>query len=198
MVAEERGNPRAASKDREDAAPGDEQAAEGSSRKGALRRILDFFDSTTKVLLAVGGLVAAAAALWAGVIHFVPSGSGQGDQTTNSSFVVRPESCGALTFGADGNARPVTCPDGRPNLAAVRYFDQSHLSVLSLGAYASPGNVTLAICRDIMSGDTTFPIEASAVQLATAEQDWHFGLNLSQEIPQLAPDCRSILATPGS
>ena len=39
---------------------------------GALRRILSFFDSTTKVLLAVGGLVAAATGLWAALSHIDP------------------------------------------------------------------------------------------------------------------------------
>lgn len=34
----------------------DTQAASASSRKGPLRRITDFFDNTTKVLLAIGGL----------------------------------------------------------------------------------------------------------------------------------------------
>ena len=169
-------------------APKEQQSEKRSSRKGFLRRVADFFDSATKILLAVGGLVAAVTALWAGIVHFVSSGH-EGIGGTPSAavrFVVQPESCGALSFGADGNAGPVTCPDGRPNLAAVNYFSQLRLKVLRLGPNANPNDVELAICQDIDTRDTTFPIEASAVSLATALQDWHFGINIGQEIPDLA------------
>ncbi len=190
-MTQERSGPDPASENR--------QAARESSHGGSLRRVIDFFDSTTKVLFAIGGLIAAATALWAGLTHFVSSGlstSGRA-QSATASFVVQPESCGALSFGADGNAGPVTCPDGRPNLAAVRYFGQLYLKVLSLGANASPSDVEFAICKDLATG-STFPIEGSAVQLATAEQNWHFGINPAQDIPGIAPDCRNIITSHGS
>ncbi len=41
-------------------------------RPTVIARVISFFDSTTKLLLAVGGLIAAAAALWAGITHFSP------------------------------------------------------------------------------------------------------------------------------
>ena len=100
------------------------------------------------------------------------------------------EDCGALSYGADGNAGPVTCPDGRPNAAADRYFRgiQPTLAVLRLGPEASPTDVTDAICTDLRSGHTTNPIEQSAYDLALAEQDWHFGADPSAVI--LGGGCR--------
>ena len=68
--------------------------------------MLNFFDSTTKVLLAAGGLIAAAVALWATISHLVvpppkpkPTGSGSAVPT---QFIVAPESCGALILAQMG------------------------------------------------------------------------------------------------
>ena len=124
-------------------------------------------------------------------------GNGNGAPSATPPFVVQPESCGALRFGADGNAGPVTCPDGRPNTAAVSYLTPMRLDVLRLGPDASPNDVEIAICRDVATGRTTFPIEASAVELATAEQNWHFGISLT-DIPTIASDCKNILPGSGS
>lgn len=174
---------------------GHETVAEKPTHKSPLERVLGSFDSVTKVLLAIGGLIAAVAALWAGLGKFDSSGGSSVKAQSVSSFVVQPESCGALSFGADGNVGPVTCPDGRPNQAAVSYFSGLHLKVLNLGADASPGDVEFAICQDMAAGGTTFPIEASAVELATAEQDWHFGINPAQDISGITADCKEIMAS---
>jgi hypothetical protein len=104
------------------------------------------------------------------------------DASGQANWVVAPESCGALSFGADGNAGPVTCPDGRPNLAAERYYRPLGLAVLNLGAIASPQDVESAICADLTTKPTTNPIEESAYQLALAEQNWHFGADPSSVI----------------
>jgi len=171
--------------------PGDSRT-EAQPHPAWLKRVLNFFDSTTKVLWAAGGLIAAAVALWATISHLVvpppkpkPTGSGSAAPT---QFIVAPESCGALIFGADGAAGPVTCPDGRPNIAADRYYRHLHLRVLDLGSSASPGQVFTAICADQAAGNTTFVIERDAVELAEAEQDWHFGVNPVDEIgPVMCP-----------
>jgi len=44
-------------------------------QRGQLGRAIAFFDSTAKVLVAVGGLIAAAAAIWAGIAHFTSAGA---------------------------------------------------------------------------------------------------------------------------
>lgn len=164
-------------------------APKKSSHKGWLGRVTDFFDSTTKVLLAIGGLIAAATALWAGLANIISSGSAASrNQQAATPLVVQPESCGALSYGADGNAGPVTCPDGRPNILAVRYFSPMHFKVLSLGADAGPGDVEYAICQDMTEGHSTLPIEASVVKLATAEQNWHFGIDPAQELSNMVAE----------
>lgn len=83
----------------------------------------------------------------------------------------------------------MTCPDGRPNLAADRYYRQMHLRVLTLGPDATPGQVDDAVCADLATGKSTFPLEARAVELADAEQAWHFGINPVSDVgPGLCPE----------
>lgn len=72
----------------------------------------------------------------------------QTPSSNGAAFVVAPESCEALTYGADGKAGPATCPDGRPNMAAVKYDAAMNSQVLTLGANASLGQVETAICAD--------------------------------------------------
>ena len=106
--------------------------------------------------------------------------------------VVAPESCGALLFRADGAADPVTCPDGRPNLAADRYYRQMRLRVLALGPAATPMQVGAAICADLATGKTTFPIETRAVELASTEEAWHFGIDPASDVgPDRCPRPRA-------
>jgi hypothetical protein len=147
-------------------------------------------------LLAIGGLFAACGALWAALTHLVPTGHNNGGPRHHAvQYVVKPESCGALSFGADGTAGPIKCPDGRPNLAADHYYRTLHLRVLTLGAQATPTDVYVAICEDFLAGHTTVPIEEDSTQLATAEQNWHFGINPAQNITDLTPNsCRKTVS----
>jgi hypothetical protein len=157
-------------------------------RPGIFRRTLSFFDSTTKALLAIGGLIAAATALWATLSHITSS-----RPTTPPSaaptlgvpdFVIQPESCGALNYGVDGTAGPLLCPDGRPNLAADHWYRGYHLRVLELGPDASPGDVIDAICADFSNPHTrtSNPIESDAASLAQTEEQWHFPITFSDGI----------------
>jgi len=52
----------------------DHDAARESSRPRAIKRITDFFETSSRFVFAIGGLVTAAALLWAGINHFVPTG----------------------------------------------------------------------------------------------------------------------------
>jgi hypothetical protein len=97
-----------------------------------------------------------------------------------AQYVVAPESCGALSYGADGNVSPPTCPDGRPNLAADKYLRGMHLRVMALGANADPGQVLAAMCKDM--AQSTIPIETTAYQVAAAEQRWSFGIDPADEL----------------
>jgi hypothetical protein len=96
------------------------------------------------------------------------------------SWVVAPERCGAVAFGADGNVSPATYPDGRPNLAADVYLRAQHLRVMSLGTDASPDQVLHAMCLDMAR--STIPIETTAYDVAQAEQRWSFGVCPADEL----------------
>src|SRR5271166_1319544 len=63
----------ASSADPHHAAQQDGSALQG--RRGQVARVIAFFDSTTKVLVALGGLIAAGAAIWAGIANFTPHGA---------------------------------------------------------------------------------------------------------------------------
>jgi hypothetical protein len=102
--------------------------------------------------------------------------------TAGPQWVVTPESCGALNYGADGSAGPITCPDGRPNAAAVTYYEKGGFKLLGLGANASPVDVTNAICADLRGNVTTNVIEQEVYNLMAAGMDWHFGLDPSSVI----------------
>jgi hypothetical protein len=112
-------------------------------------------------------------------------------------YVVVPESCGALEYAVDGTVGPTTCPDGRPNMAADRYYRMRNLRVLSLGPNASPIDVDNAICADMADRATSIPIEGLAVQLAEAEQAWHFAIDPAQDIMGVVSGCSSPNASSG-
>jgi hypothetical protein len=94
------------------------------------------------------------------------------------SPVVQPESCGPVLAGVDGTGGPITCRDGRPSLAADRYFRQWHFKVLSLGPHATLSEVEAAMCYDIKHGPGGVPMDADAAQLAGAEQAWPYAPSL--------------------
>lgn len=97
---------------------------------------------------------------------------------TAISATVQPESCGTLVTGVDGSGAPITCRDGRPSLAADRYFRQWHFTVLSLGPDASLKQVEAAMCYDVKHGAADVPMAADAALLARAEQGWPYSPNL--------------------
>jgi hypothetical protein len=133
-------------------------------------------------LAVVLGAVAAAGALMVIVIMNSPKSSDDHRTAGSVQYVIQPESCGALQYGANGNAGPVLCPDGRPNLLLDRWYRKIPLKVLGLGPNASPIDVKNAICADFSSGRTTIPIESGAAKLAEVEQQWHFGITFSNGV----------------
>jgi hypothetical protein len=135
-------------------------------------------------------IVAGVLGLWAGL--FAHS---DGSHPAASQSVVQPEWCG-LTKAADGNAGPVTCPDGSVNLAAVQYFNRMNLRVLKLGPKASSADITAAICQDVTARHTTIPVELSAVELVAAGERWHYAMPSSKDMLGIVAHCRSSKASP--
>jgi hypothetical protein len=61
-----------------------------------------------------------------------------------------------LSIGADGNAGPTTCSDGRISSLAWNYFAKSDPLVLAVGPDATPGEITIAMCADLANGTVLF------------------------------------------
>jgi hypothetical protein len=82
-----------------------------------------------------------------------------------------------LTFGADGNVGPITCPDGDLNVLAWQQMAASNPLVMSLGPYATPSQVEEALCADLRT--STIPIETSAYKISALYYSWSFGIDPS-------------------
>jgi WD40 repeat protein len=110
-----------------------DQCAPSSNRTGnivtraPILRIMGFFDSTTKVLLAVGGLIAASAALWATLAPLAFSGSGR--------FTTPPASLSPTVVLAS--------PSGSAVSAAAFSPDGQILATCCGSAAAAGGNSTI-------------------------------------------------------
>ena len=85
-----------------------------------------------------------------------------------------------LSYGADGNAGPVTCPNGDVNVLAWKYFAPDKPKVMALGPYASPLQVLSAMCADMPH--STYPIEGSIEKISAAYYGWQFGIDMAQAL----------------
>jgi hypothetical protein len=86
--------------------------------------------------------------------------------------VTRPP-CPRLTFGADGNAGPLTCTIDSP--AALHYFARWVDPLLKLGPDATPEQVANQLQR--VAKQSSGPITCSVYALAQRAEDWHFAVN---------------------
>jgi hypothetical protein len=98
---------------------------------------------------------------------------------------VKDECTEQLVFGADGNVRPLTCPDGGVNTAAWKQLAVPGSELLALGLYATPSQVYEATCHDFEKVYKTKPITESAEEIAQAYYQWQFGVNPLSEFEQL-------------
>jgi hypothetical protein len=83
-----------------------------------------------------------------------------------------------LTFGADGSVGPVSCANGDLNLLAWQEIAKGNPLVMTLGPYATPGQVEEALCSDL--SNSTIPIASSAYQIAALYYGWSFAVDPSQ------------------
>ena len=98
---------------------------------------------------------------------------------------VKDECTEQLVYGADGNVSPLTCPNGGVNTAAWKQLAVSGTELLGLGLYATPTQVSQAICHDFDTIYKTKPITESAEEIAQAYYQWQFGVNPLLEFEQL-------------
>jgi hypothetical protein len=77
-----------------------------------------------------------------------------------------------LNLAEDGNAGPLTCPDGGVNVGAWDYYAGSKPLLMELSRNATSKQVDSAICTP---ESLTAPMKDSTFQLAEAYYGWHFG-----------------------
>jgi hypothetical protein len=85
-----------------------------------------------------------------------------------------------LLFGADGSVGPITCANGDLNALAWQEIAKGNPLVMTLGPYATPGQVTEAMCADMRN--STIPIETSAYKISALYYGWQFGVDPSQTL----------------
>jgi hypothetical protein len=69
-----------------------------------------------------------------------------------------------LSYGADGNAGPITCSNGDLNVLAWMYLAKGNPLVMALGPDATPSQVEEALCADVRT--STNVIETSAYRIS--------------------------------
>jgi len=84
-----------------------------------------------------------------------------------------------LTYGADGNAGPITCSNGAVNVLAWNYYVPMNAGLFTAGPNASPSQIESMECNGFKSRTEswTIPIGQSIYGLAQAYYGWSFGIN---------------------
>jgi hypothetical protein len=85
---------------------------------------------------------------------------------------VSRECANGLYLDEDGNAGPLTCPDGGVNVGAWDYFARSKPLLMELSRHATSQQVASAICSP---ESLTGPMKDSTFQLAETYYGWTFG-----------------------
>jgi hypothetical protein len=96
--------------------------------------------------------------------------------TYHSRRAIITSECPPLWGATDGTAGPLFCNDGRPNPAAIRYFQPLGLGTLdALGRTAKLRAVEKALCSAERQG--SIPIASQEYDLAAKIQGWDFDLS---------------------
>jgi hypothetical protein len=90
----------------------------------------------------------------------------------------RDECTQQLTFGADVTVGPISCPNGDINVLAWQGMAKDNPLIMTLGPYATPGQVEEAMCADLPN--STNPIEEDAYNISALYYGWSFGVDPSQ------------------
>lgn len=171
------------------------EAEKESQDKSPPTKLSRFIDLGPGWISAIGTV---AAAVFAGIGLLISNSvSSDSSQSANSSpgIVLAPADVSPrvglcsqqLQIGADGNAGPISCSNGKLNQLAWQYLAKDNLNVMSLGYDALPDQVLRAMCSDVQSGGSTRVIEISAYNISVLYYGWQFGVSPSQEF--LAGDC---------
>jgi hypothetical protein len=167
------------------------------SEKPAPTKLSRFLDLGPGWISAIGTV---AAAVFAGVGLLISNsvstgGGGQAADAAPSGIVLPPADvpprvglCSQqLEIGADGNAGPISCSNGKLNELAWQYLAHNNLNVMALGYNVLPDQVLRAMCSDVQSGGSTNVLEVNAYNISVLYYGWKFGVSPSQEF--MSGDC---------
>jgi hypothetical protein len=81
-----------------------------------------------------------------------------------------------LFFAVDGTAGPLTCGPNTINSIAWEYYEHFNPSIMTLGRFATIGQVINAICLDSRNQQMTDPKVTQAYRLAQIYNGWRFAV----------------------
>jgi hypothetical protein len=82
-----------------------------------------------------------------------------------------------LLTAADGTVGPLKCPGGKLNTLAWQYYAKFDPQVMSLGPFATEGEVARTVCSDLKNSNIgTRPKETEAYQISALYYGWRFVL----------------------
>jgi hypothetical protein len=173
------------------------ETEKASTDKPAPTKLSRFLDLGPGWISAIGTV---AAAVIAGVGLLISNsvstgGGGQPSDSVPAGIILSPADvpprvglCSQqLEIGADGNAGPISCSNGKLNELAWQYLAKNNLNVMALGYDVLPDQVLRAMCSDVQSGGSTNVLEVSAYNISVLYYGWKFGVSPSQEF--LSGDC---------
>jgi hypothetical protein len=115
-----------------------EREAKATKPLAWYKRLTDRLDSTTKTLLAIGGLLASITGLWGAIMHFVPSSDQNSSKIVNGKTAPQKGVAGAQVPTQEDIARYVTDCETQHKMSAERQIDGLESSTATFKACEWP------------------------------------------------------------
>jgi TIR domain len=121
---------------------------------------------------AVAGLMVLAGI---GVVVIATSGGSRPILVPATVPPVVDECTSQLTTAVDGTVGPLKCPGNRINTLAWQYYAKFNPLVMTLGRFATEGQVASTLCSDLKNSTiATIPKEVEAYQMSALYYGWRF------------------------
>jgi hypothetical protein len=113
-------------------------------KRGVLRRVVGFFDSATKIIVAITSLIIAVGGAWAAITHFGSGGGAAAGQGSSTITAAKIDACESA-HGLSQRHEAVTIGIGTSGFAscdwpAPRYADPDGFSEISVETVPGPGD----------------------------------------------------------
>jgi len=129
-------------------------------------------------------LIAAGVMILAGIVTFIIANGGTGGNGTSGNRAILvpatvppvvDECTHQLLTAVDGTVGPLTCPGNQINTLAWQYYATFNPLVMTLGRFATEGEVANALCYDLKNSSIgTIPKEVEAYQISALYYGWQF------------------------